>query len=293
LVADSSARIAILGNRIFSNVGLGIDLGGDGVTPNDDPNIDVDAGANGLLNFPELISATRTATSLTAQGTIISTPGTKLRIEFFASTSPDPSGHGEGQSFLGSTTVTTGPKGGAGIAASFGLLGLPLWLQGPGVYVSATATSPTNNTSEFSGAVPVTAPAPPPPPAAVVPPPAATPPAPLGAGDVTGQLLILRGRPRRLRNGHFQQALILVNPGGAVAGPLTLVLSSLSRGLRLRQAKGATGVGGPPGRPNMGWSPDGEVFGPGQSATLVLEFLNPGRRPLGYAVQVLAGLGSV
>ncbi|MGH7135645.1 MAG: right-handed parallel beta-helix repeat-containing protein, partial [Pirellulales bacterium] len=42
-------------NSIFANTGLGIDLGGDGVTPNDDG--DGDDGPNDLQNFPLLASA--------------------------------------------------------------------------------------------------------------------------------------------------------------------------------------------------------------------------------------------
>ena len=45
----------ILSNSIFSNSLLGIDLGGDGVTPNDAG--DSDAGPNNLQNFPQLSSA--------------------------------------------------------------------------------------------------------------------------------------------------------------------------------------------------------------------------------------------
>src|SRR5262249_31052541 len=50
-----AAGNAILGNSIFANSGLGIDLGGDGATPNDPQ--DPDAGPNNLQNFPVITGA--------------------------------------------------------------------------------------------------------------------------------------------------------------------------------------------------------------------------------------------
>src|SRR5207244_3161734 len=47
---------AIFRNSIYSNGSLGIDLGGNGVTPNDPPG-DFDTGPNNLQNFPTLTSA--------------------------------------------------------------------------------------------------------------------------------------------------------------------------------------------------------------------------------------------
>ena len=65
----SGGTIAVRGNSIDGNGGLGIDLdatGGTlGVTPNDSG--DGDAGPNGLQNFPVVASAVRSGGSLTAQ----------------------------------------------------------------------------------------------------------------------------------------------------------------------------------------------------------------------------------
>jgi len=51
--------LTIKGNSIFSNGGLGIDLGVNGVTLNDDG--DVDSGVNDLQNFPVITQVTRGA----------------------------------------------------------------------------------------------------------------------------------------------------------------------------------------------------------------------------------------
>src|SRR5262249_34823464 len=90
----------VQGNSIYANGGLGIDLvGTNGVTPND--SADIDIGPNGLQNFPVIGPVTTTSVS----GTLNSTPATTFTIEVFASAAPDPSGYGEGQRYLGSTTT--------------------------------------------------------------------------------------------------------------------------------------------------------------------------------------------
>ena len=99
------------GNSIFSNGGLGIDLNRDGVTPNDPG--DPDTGPNNLQNFPVLTSVSSGGGNTTIIGTLNSNANTTYRIEFFANDTLDPSGNGEGQSFLGSTNVTTDGSGNA------------------------------------------------------------------------------------------------------------------------------------------------------------------------------------
>ena len=69
-------------------------------------------------------------------------------IQFFSSPIADPSGFGQGQTFLGSTTVTTN---GAGTAAINFNLSTNLAV---GTWVTVTATNQsTGDTSEFSNAV--------------------------------------------------------------------------------------------------------------------------------------------
>src|SRR5262249_57231227 len=68
------------------------------------------------------------------------------RVEFFANDTLDTTGYGEGQIFIGSKDVTTGAGGNANFNAAFPQIGA-------GQRVTATATDPNGNTSEFSGAV--------------------------------------------------------------------------------------------------------------------------------------------
>jgi hypothetical protein len=143
-------RNAILGNRIFSNSGLGIDLfGADdsfGVTNNDAG--DGDSGPNHLQNFPVITSANANANGTTITGTLNSTPNTNFCIEFFASDAADPSGFGEGQIYLSAITPDVlGATDGSG-DVSFTVT-LPVAF-GAGQVVSATATDSAGNTSEFS-----------------------------------------------------------------------------------------------------------------------------------------------
>ena len=140
--------IALNGNAIYSNLGLGqitaglgIDLGSNGVTPND--NGDGDSGANHFQNTPVLTSANSSGGTTTITGTLNSEANQQYRVEFFASAQCDPSGSGEGQIYLGSTNVTT-----VGNDASFNVT-LPVTVQ-PGYVITATATDPAGNTSEFS-----------------------------------------------------------------------------------------------------------------------------------------------
>jgi CSLREA domain-containing protein len=133
-------RNGVLSNSIHSNGALGIDLSPRGVQPNDAG--DADRGANELQNYPVLTSASGN----TIAGTFNSAANTSFRLELFANREPDPSGNGEGERFLGAMSVTTNGSGNASFSFAS-----PTSFSGQ--YVSATATDPVNNTSEFSGAL--------------------------------------------------------------------------------------------------------------------------------------------
>ena len=139
-IENGDVRNSVLSNSIHDNGGLGIDLSPVGPTPNDVG--DVDTGANDLQNFPVLTSVSTNAGNTNVTGTLSSQPNTDYRLEFFANDECDPSGFGEGETFLGAGTVTTDAAGDANFTFTFANPG--------GSFITATATDPLNNTSELS-----------------------------------------------------------------------------------------------------------------------------------------------
>jgi parallel beta-helix repeat protein len=135
---------AIRGNSISDNGALGIDLDPAGVNANDAK--DPDGGANLRQNYPVITSAVSGGGSIVIQGTFNSTPSASgFTLEFFASPSCDASGYGEGRTFLGVlSAVATNASGNASWSVT-----LPLTVS-PGSAITATATSSSKNTSEFS-----------------------------------------------------------------------------------------------------------------------------------------------
>jgi CSLREA domain-containing protein len=132
-IGGLSVRNEIRRNSVFSNGGLGIDLGGSGVTANDAG--DADTGPNDLQNFPVISSVTSGGGSTTIQGTLNTTPNSSVLIEFFASAACDASGNGEGQTFLQETSETTDGSGNLTFNFIFGG-DVPA-----GQFVTATATN--------------------------------------------------------------------------------------------------------------------------------------------------------
>ncbi len=130
-------------NEIHDNAGLGIDINGDGVTANDE--CDIDSGVNGLQNFPTISTANSVNGITTITGHMNSSANTPFRIEFFTNPSCDQSGNGEGAVFLGSILISTPPAAcDAAFTATFNVT-LP-----PNTVITATATHPNGSTSEFS-----------------------------------------------------------------------------------------------------------------------------------------------
>jgi hypothetical protein len=144
VVVSGGTRSRIRGNSIFGNNGLGIDLGNSGVTANDLN--DADTGANNLQNFPVITTVSSNASSTTILGNLNSTPNTTFQLDFYSNSAVDPSGNGEGALFFSTTAVTTDGSGNAAINVNF-----PIALPS-GRVLTATATDPNGNTSEFSAA---------------------------------------------------------------------------------------------------------------------------------------------
>lgn len=151
---------AIRGNSIYQNGGTtqGIDLNGDGPTPNEVG--DADEGANHLQNFPVLSSAnTRSGGnsnnpgdgSTSISGTLSSAPSTTYTVDFY-STGPSPNNNRQRQFYLGSQQVTTDATGSSAFTFTFTQ---PV-LVPTGNTIVATATDSAGNTSEFSAPVTVT-----------------------------------------------------------------------------------------------------------------------------------------
>jgi hypothetical protein len=133
---------AIRRNSIFLNTEMGIDLGAQGVRIND--SCDADTGANNLQNYPVLTSAVSNGTTTNVVGSLNSTASTTFALDFYVSPTYDATNYGEGKIYIGSTNVTTA----ANCTAEFNV-SLPFPAAGA-QFITATATDPNGNTSEFS-----------------------------------------------------------------------------------------------------------------------------------------------
>jgi hypothetical protein len=171
---------SIEGNSIYGNGGLGIALGSIAVDVNGNPltlsqvqasvqsnpglwdhdepsstvvfndevfvdNLQHDGGNNDQ-NFPVLNSASSSTTSTFISGTFseAAEPDETLTLDFYANTSADPTGYGQGQTYLGSRTIDTDASGNASFNADFAVGNLTT------DWISATATDQKGDTSEFS-----------------------------------------------------------------------------------------------------------------------------------------------
>jgi len=128
-------------NAFFANGGLGIDLGGDGVTPNDVG--DADEGPNALMNFPVVREMREVPGGVLLRGRIDTTDPAAARIDVYLA-DPDPTGFGEGRQCL-AQGIAPNPDG------TFEVLLTGISIRD---LVTLTATDVAGNTSEFSRLAP-------------------------------------------------------------------------------------------------------------------------------------------
>ncbi len=136
LSGDGLAGATISENSIFATVGPGIDLGRDGVTPNDGPG-DPDIGPNGLQNYPELaVVGTR------VEGRLESVANDPYVVELFWSPECGEPARAA-KEYLATIVTDTDATGVATFTHDVPLTVGPGWL-------TATATDIEGSTSELS-----------------------------------------------------------------------------------------------------------------------------------------------
>ncbi len=153
--AGACQNVAVLTNRLFDNAGLGIDLAPNGVNPNDAD--DFDAGANDGTNFPVITSATNDGAGSTVSFTLNAASSQAYRVQLYRSTTPDPSGHGEGAVAVFQTTVTTNAAGLASSTLNLGASQFPVgvWVAGVATPIDGSTVTGFRGTSEFGPSVEV------------------------------------------------------------------------------------------------------------------------------------------
>ena len=105
VVDNTASSTPILGNEIFNNREMGIDLNNDQVTYNDAD--DSDSGPNDLLNYPVITDVQQSGPDLDITFSL-DLPAGDYRIEFFENPDGiDDTGYGEGKIFLKSVNVTS------------------------------------------------------------------------------------------------------------------------------------------------------------------------------------------
>ena len=140
-VLNNHSTNTVRGNSIHDNKFLGIDIGGDSVTANDPGDTD------GHQNFPNVASAVSEGAGVRVIGELDSAASSTFDLDFYENPacSRFPQDFLEGQTWLGTTPVTTDGSG----HASFNVLLTPAAIA-PGAQVTATATAADGSTSEFS-----------------------------------------------------------------------------------------------------------------------------------------------
>ena len=141
-VIDNGISNTVRGNSIHDNAFLGLDTGTPFVNANDAGDAD-----NGQPNFPNVTSAVVEGAGVRIIGILESNPSSSFDLDFYSNPacSRFPQDYFEGETWIGTTPVTTDGSG----HAAFNVLFSPVTVP-PGFRVSATSTTADGSTSEFS-----------------------------------------------------------------------------------------------------------------------------------------------
>jgi len=142
IVEGAGGGNTIRGNSFHDNGYLGLDINGNGVSPNDDNDTDP-----GVQNFPNISSFAVEGAGVRIVGSLESTPSSTFDLDFYEepACSRFPQDLLEGGRWLGTAQVTTNASG----VAAIDVLLTPISVD-PGFRVTATATDAGGSTSEFS-----------------------------------------------------------------------------------------------------------------------------------------------
>ncbi len=135
VLVDTGVNNAIRQNQMYLNGSLGIDLINGGNNNQNKPSVNAASAGGGTTNIT---------------ASLVSAPSTTHTLDFFSSPICNPSTFGEGETYLGSKTLTTKTTG-RGRTVFVAGFQVPV-----GHVISATATSPGNDTSEFAKCLTVT-----------------------------------------------------------------------------------------------------------------------------------------
>ena len=131
----------ILGNSIYDNGMMGINIGAQGRTSGDTPNV-----PNNYQQYPVLDGAYSGSVTRIV-GYLSAIPEANYLLEFFATPNTNEAGYGEGKTFVGRNFVDTAGDGVANFA-----IDLDSVVEN-GYIITATATATNGNSSEFSAPV--------------------------------------------------------------------------------------------------------------------------------------------